>query len=229
VALIAGTFFVIDIAFLAANALKLVDGGWIPLVIGGVVFVMLTTWRRGRALLAARTVAAAGPSDDVGIVLSSIASGSCTRVAGTAVYLHRDGEGIPRALLHNMKHNRVVHRRVIFLTVITDAVPTVAAADRVQVAPLAADFWRVTAHYGFMEDPNVPQLLVQAADLGLPYLPAETTYFMGRETVISSPRPGMARWRERLFGVMLRNARPATMYFGLPPNRVVELGTQVEI
>ena len=143
--------------------------------------------------------------------------------------MHSVPEGVPRSLLHNLKHNRVIHERVLFLTVLTDDIPFVPTDQRVTVTPIVEGFWRVVARYGFMQEPNVPEVMAMAASHGLPFRKEETTYFLGRETVISADKPGMARWRERLFAVMLRNARPATGYFGLPPNRVVELGAQVEI
>jgi KUP system potassium uptake protein len=137
--------------------------------------------------------------------------------------------GVPRTLLHNLKHNRVVHERVIFLTILTEPEPHVPDEQRLAVTELSGGFWRVVARFGFMEAPNVPAILAESATHGLDFRPMETSYFLGRETIISSEKPGMARWRERLFALMTRNASPATAYFGLPPNRVVELGAQVEI
>jgi KUP system potassium uptake protein len=142
--------------------------------------------------------------------------------------------GLPRGFLHNLKNNRVLHRRVVFLTVLTEEVPTVPDEERVTVGSLVPEevgegFWRVVARYGFMEQPAVPAVLRLAEPRGLPFRPSETNYFLGRETIVSSDKPGMAQWRERLFGVMHRNALPATAFFGLPPNRVMELGAQVEI
>ena len=229
VTLVAGGFLLIDLAFLGANLLKIAAGGWIPLVIGVLVFILLDTWQRGRQLLRLNDEALSGSAEGVGPLLTSLREGSVARVRGTAVYMHPVPEGVPRALLHNLKHNRVLHERVIFLTVLTEDVPFVAVDERVQVTFLAEGFWRVIARYGFMQEPNVPAVLAQAVERGLEFREEQTTYFLGRETIISAPKPGMARWRERLFGVMMRNARPATAYFGLPPNRVVELGTQVEI
>jgi KUP system potassium uptake protein len=229
VTVVAGGFLLIDLAFLGANLLKLRDGGWIPLVIGGGVFALLSTWQRGRSLLRVAEEERSGPATGVDPVLASIREGSAARVRGTAVYLHAVPEGIPRTLLHNLKHNRVVHERVVFLTVLTEDIPYVPSAERVTVTGLAPGFWRVVARYGFRDEPFVPDVMAQAGTQGLPFRQDETTYFLGRETIISAAKPGMARWRERLFGLMVRNARPATSYFGLPPNRVVELGAQVEI
>jgi KUP system potassium uptake protein len=229
VTLVAGAFLIIDLAFLGANFLKVLDGGWIPLVIGAGVFVLLSTWRRGRELLHAADEERAATATAVDALLNSISTGSAAHVKGTAVYMHGSPVGVPRALLHNLKHNRVVHERVIFLTILTEEVPTVPEADRLAISELAAGFWRVVARYGFTEEPNVPAVMTMAAERGLEFRPGETSYFLGRETIIASPKPGMAEWRERLFGWMNRNASPATAYFGLPPNRVVELGAQVEI
>jgi len=202
--------------------------GWIPLVIGAVVFLLLDTWYRGRQLLRLNE-ASNSRSAGVEALLASLRDGSAARVRGTAVYMHSVPRGVPRTLLHNLKHNRVLHERVIFLTAVTEDVSFVPLAERVEVTVLAEGFWRVVGHYGFRQEPDVPDILELAAAKGLEFRKDQTTYFLGHETIISAPKPGMARWRERLFGIMVRNARPATAYFRLPPNRVVELGTQVEI
>ena len=226
---VAGLFLVIDLAFLGANVLKIPDGGWIPLVIAAIVLTLLTTWRRGRALLHRAAEAAAGSRPGIDVILGSIARGSVARVPGTAVFMHAVAQAIPRAFLHNLKHNKVVHERVLFVTIVIEDVPIVSDEERITVTPLAPGFWQVTAHYGFVEEPSVPAMLEAAAQRGVPYKASETSYFLGRDTVIPSPKPGMAPWRERLFDVMMRNARPATAHFGLTPNRVVELGAEVEI
>jgi KUP system potassium uptake protein len=228
VSVVAGGFLLIDLSFLGANVLKIPAGGWIPLVIGGVVFLLLDTWYRGRHLLRLNEVQSARRGG-IEAVLASLRDGSAARVRGTAVYMHSVPTGLPRTLLHNLKHNRVLHERVIFLTVTTEDVSFVPLSDRVEITMLAEGFWRVIAHYGFRQEPDVPDILELAAAKGLEFRKDQTTYFLGRETIISAPKPGMARWRERLFGIMVRNARPATSYFRLPPDRVVELGTQVEI
>jgi KUP system potassium uptake protein len=228
VSLVAGGFLLIDLSFLSANILKIPAGGWIPLVIGAVVFLLLDTWYRGRQLLRLNE-ASNSRSAGVEALLASLRDGSAARVRGTAVYMHSVPRGVPRTLLHNLKHNRVLHERVIFLTAVTEDVSFVPLAERVEVTVLAEGFWRVVGHYGFRQEPDVPDILELAAAKGLEFRKDQTTYFLGHETIISAPKPGMARWRERLFGIMVRNARPATAYFRLPPNRVVELGTQVEI
>ncbi len=229
VAAIAGAFLVMDLSFVGANLLKIRDGGWIPLAIGAAVFTLLSTWRRGRMLLDG---VAAGPgqaTDVVDELLVSIRHGSAAHVSGTAVYVHHLADGVPATFLHNLKHNKVVHERVVFMTVVTTDVPVVAAENRVSITSLAEGFWRVVARCGFMDEAQIPSLLALAAAQGLPFRAADTTYFLGRATIVSAPKPGIARWRARLFAVMMRNANPATAHFGLPPNRVVELGAQVEI
>jgi KUP system potassium uptake protein len=235
VAAVAGAFLLIDLAFLAANLLKIRDGGWIPLAIGAVVFTLLSTWRRGRALIqkAIEVPRDAPPGIDANAgletLVASVATGSVARVRGTAVYMQSAADSVPQSFLSNLEHNKVVHERVVFLTVLTEDMPFVATGGRLRLTAFAAGFWRIVAAYGYMEQPAIPALLTAAETEGLSFLPAETTYYLSRVTTISSPRPGMARWRERLFGLILRNARPATQHFGFPPNRVVELGVEVEI
>jgi KUP system potassium uptake protein len=180
-------------------------------------------------LLAKAAAERSMPMAGVTAVLESVQSGSAARVGGTAVFLDPRRDGLPRAFLHNLKHNRVLHSRVIFLSVRTALVPHIAPSAQLKVVPLADGIWRVFGEYGYMDEPDVPALLSLAERHGVAFRPDETTYFLSRDTVLSSPRKGMARWRERLFGVMVRNARSVSSYFRLPPNRVVELGAQVEI
>jgi KUP system potassium uptake protein len=219
-------FLSIDLAFLGANVLKIPHGGWFPLVIGAIVFTLLTTWKKGRQILSARMRELALPRVDF---LASLAARPPHRVKGTAVFMFGDTQGTPPALLHNLKHNKVLHERVVFLSVITHEVPSVPADERATVEALGHDFWQVRLRYGFMEDADIPAALAAVAHDGLSFKPMDTTYFLGRETLIATKRPGMALWREHLFAVMARNARPATTFFRLPPNRVVELGAQVEL
>jgi KUP system potassium uptake protein len=224
--IVAGGFLVIDLAFWGANLLKIPHGGWVPLVIGAAVFTLLTTWKKGRIILAERMQERTLPRE---LFLQSLLQHPPHRVPGTAVFMYGSSAGTPPALLHNLKHNRVLHERVVFLTIRTEEIPAVDAAERAMVTDLGHGLWHVTLRYGFLEDANVPEAL---ADLGHPELPfkrMETTYFLGRETLIATKHPGMALWRERLFSLMSRNARPATAFFRLPPNRVVELGAQVEL
>jgi KUP system potassium uptake protein len=229
VGIVGGGFLVVDLAFLGANLLKVRDGGWIPLVIGVLVFTLLSTWWRGSALVRDAAARSAGDAGSVEAVLQSLRDGGAVRIRGTAVYLHPVDTGIPRTFLHNLKHNKVVHERVLFLTLHTADTPFVASQDRVDVTPLVDGFWRVIVRGGFMQEPDVPQALMLVDQQLLPFRPAETSYFLGRETILPAARPAMTRWRARLFAAMLRNAVPASAHFKLPPNRVVELGAQVEI
>jgi KUP system potassium uptake protein len=213
----------VDAAFLAANASKILHGGWFPLAVGVGAFTLLTTWKTGRACLRKEIENDTLPVD---IFLKSL-SDRVPRVSGTAVYMTTGGEGVPRALLHNLKHNKVIHERVIFLTVKTEDRPTVADPERISVQPLGGRLYRATLRYGFMENPDIPRAL--AASPAINFELMDTSFFLNRETIIPSARPGMARWREHLFAWMSRNAATAMDFFRLPPNRVIELGSQVEI
>ena len=222
-----GLFLVIDLAFWGANLLKIAHGGWFPLVVGVAVFTLLTTWKKGRAILNERIFHRVLPRE---LFLQSIMSRPPVRVPGTAVFMYNDPRGTPPALLHNLKHNKVLHEQVVFLSVLTQEVPYVPPSERVTVEGLAEGFSQVILRYGFMEDANVPRDLAGIKRHGLAFKPMETIYFLGRETLIPSKTVhGMAIWRERLFSVMSRNARPASSFFRLPPNRMVELGAQVEL
>ena len=217
--------FVIDAVFFAANATKIPHGGWVPLVIAAAGFILLTTWKRGRKLLFARLSEDAMPVD---LFLESL-SAKVTRVPGTAVFLSGTTAGVPHALLHNLKHNRVIHERVIFLTVVTHEIPHVGPASRLEVQHLGRRFYRIKVNYGYLDQTDIPGALKDAARFGIEFNDMETSFFLGRETLIPSRRPGMALWRESLFAWMSRSATSALDFFKLPPNRVVELGTQVEI
>jgi KUP system potassium uptake protein len=223
---VAGGFLLVDVAFMGANLLKIPHGGWVPLVIGAVVFTLLATWKKGRQILNERLREGSLPRADF---ITSITARPPHRVPGTAVFMYGDSRGTPPALLHNLKHNKVLHEQVVFLAVITNEVPYVPGERRTTVDALGHGFWHIRLNYGFMEDVDVPAALKAIGHPELPFKPLETTYFLGRETLIPAKRPGMAIWREHLFSVMSRNARPATRYFRLPPNRVVELGAQVEL
>ncbi|MFD1950841.1 potassium transporter Kup [Sphingomonas arantia] len=222
---VTGVFLVIDGAYLASNLTKIPDGGWFPLLVGAVVFTVLTTWATGRRLMRARLDESAMPVD----VFIRSAAGSVGRVPGTAVFLSASPHGIPSALLHNMKHNRVLHERVVILTVTIEGVPLVEAGACPEVVDMGHGFSRVILHYGFMQDIDIPAALTAITIGGGAFRPMETSYFLGRQTLISAARPGMARWREQFFAWMLRNAETAMEFFKLPHNRVVELGSQVEI
>ena len=222
---IGGTLIIIDLAYFAANMTKITHGGWFPLAIGAAIVVFLTTWKKGRELLFARRSEEAMPVD---AFLTSL-NPNVTRVPGTSVFLSGTTEGVPHALLHNLKHNRVVHERVVFLTVITEEVPHVYEADRLELQHLGRRFYRFILRYGYMDETDLPAALKAATKFNFEFNDMETSFFLGRETVMPSRRPGMALWREHLFAWMMRSATSAMHFFKLPPNRVVEMGTQVEI
>ena len=224
--LVTGVFLSIDLAFLGANLLKVAHGGWLPLVIGTVLFTMMTTWKTGRRLVAERLTARALPLEQ--FVAATVAH-EPIRVPGTAVFMTAQPRGTPPALVHNLRHNKVLHQRVIILSVQTTHTPHVPPDERLSVAPLGCDLFNVVLRYGFMDEPNVPEALALAREQGLAIDFADVTYFLGRETVIVTKNPGMAMWREKLFVLMARNAIRATAFFKLPPDSVVELGVQVEI
>jgi KUP system potassium uptake protein len=219
-------FLTIDLAFFGANALKIVQGGWVTLAIALLLFTMMTTWRTGRRLGAERLTARAMSLDDF---IATVAAVKPARVRGTAVFMTAQPSGTPPALAHNMRYNKVLHEHVVVLTVTTAQRPHVPVEERVTVEPLGHDLFDVRVQYGFMEDPNVPEALLQARAQGLALDLEDLTYFLGRETIIVTRRKGMAIWRERLFVLMARNAVRATAFFRLPPERVVELGVQVEM
>ena len=220
-------FFIADVGFLIANGAKILDGGWFPVVLGIVLFTMLRTWRRGRELLHAEV-------RKEGIGLDSFLPGLMlappARVPGTAIFMTADPGVVPHALMHNLKHNKVLHERNVFLTVETLSIPYAARGERLKIEEIAEDFHRVLIRFGFMETPDVPLALMRSCDQdGIHFDPMDTTYFASRETVVASRRRGMPIWRDRLFAFMHRNAAPATGFFRIPGNRLVELGAQVEI
>ena len=218
-------FGIIDVAYFAANLTKVPDGGWFPLLIGFIAFTLLTTWARGRQLMIDRMRESAMPVQ----VFVKSAANSATRVAGTAVFMTSSAEGVPHALLHNLKHNKVLHERVILLTVKIEDVPYVVTGSRTQLDDLGQGFFRLVIRFGFMEEPDVPGALKDVENCGQGFRMMDTSFFLARQTLIASSRPGMALWREKLFAWMLRNAESAMEFFKLPTNRVVELGSQVEI
>ena len=219
-------FLVADLAFFGANIVKVPHGGWLPLVVAAGVFALMTTWVAGRRILRARLIEGMLP---ITSFVQDVERHPPLRVAGTAVFLSGTAGRTPPSLLHNIKHNMVLHEQVVFLTVVTREQPFVTAAERAETADLGQGFFEVTLRFGYMETPDVPAALGRIDVPGLAFPPAATSYFLGKETVIATARPGMASWREHLFATMSRNAQPATTYFCLPPNRVVELGAQVEI
>lgn len=220
-------FLVVDLSFFGANIVKVAAGGWFPILIAAIVFTLMSTWRRGRQILAQRLRQGVLPFDQF---LESIRQDPPVRVPGTAIFMMGNPDGTPPTLLHNLKHNKVLHEQVALLTVVTEEVPHVHRGERVEVTPLGDGFYRVIAHYGFMQNPNVLRVLERAKRKGLEMKLMDTTFFLGRERLIATKRrKGMAVWRERLFAFMSRNAQPATAFFRIPPNRVVELGAQVEL
>jgi KUP system potassium uptake protein len=218
-------FFTIDLLYFSANLLKVPDGGWFPLVVGVFAFTLLTTWAKGRQLMIARMNEAALPME----VFIKSAAASAARVPGTAVFMTTSMTGVPHALLHNLKHNKVLHERIMLLTVRIEDVPFVVGGKRVDTKDYGAGFFRIVLRYGFMEEINVPMALANIKGAGPQCKMMDTSFFLARQTLLVSARPGMAVWRERLFAWMLRNAESAMEFFKLPTNRVIELGSQVEI
>jgi KUP system potassium uptake protein len=219
-------FITVDLGFFAANAIKVVEGGWIPLSIGAGVFVIMTTWWRGRLELSKIMDAGTVPDD---LFLMDLAANPLPRVPGTAVFMASSGDGIPNVLLHHVKHNKVLHKQVVLLSVHTENVPFVPSQKSIDVREMGEGFFRVSARSGFMQTPDVPKFLSRCASRGIDWREADTTYYMGRQTLLTSGKIRMARWRKILFSFLSRNARPPTAFFQLPPNRVVELGLQIEM
>ena len=225
--LLTAVFLTIDIGFLGANMVKVQHGGWVPLLLGVVLFTLMTTWKRGRDILRERMVDIALPLDDF---LADIGRRSPVRVPGTAVFMTSEAAGVPVVLLHHLKHNKVLHETVILLSIVTDDIPEVPRMERVKIEAIGQGFFRAIGHYGFMETADVKEVLQRCRDSGIAARPLDTSYYLGREQLI--PRRGpwkkgglsMSIFRKKLFAVMSRNARSATEYFQLPPNRVVELG-----
>ena len=221
-----GFFFAVDIVFLAANAVKILEGGWFPLVIGAGMFTLMVTWKRGRRLMADRM---RDESIELEPFLESIFLSPPVRVSGTAVFLSAESGATPFALLHNLKHNKVLHEQNLFVTVQHHEVPWIGFGRRCEVESLGRDCWRVTLHFGFKNEPDVPDALKLLASRGVQLDDMETSYFLSRDTVIPTFGGGMAMWREKLFASMHRNAAAAADFLHLPTNRIVELGTKVEI
>ncbi|HKI01343.1 MAG TPA: potassium transporter Kup [Thermoanaerobaculia bacterium] len=229
-ALAAGTltasFLVLDVAYFSANIVKIPHGGWFPLLAAGIIYLLMATWKQGRKILADRLREEALPLEDF---VRNIRPDSPPRVPGTAVFLTTNPAGTPTTLLHNLKHNKVLHETVVLMTVITEEVPWVSVEDRVEVESLDKGVYRLTARYGFTQDPRAQDVLDCAREDGLFLDMMKTTFFLGRETLIPSNRGGMFLWRKKLFAVMSRNAQRFTDFFRIPPNRVVELGMQVSL
>jgi KUP system potassium uptake protein len=218
-------FFAVDLGYFSSNLTKIPAGGWFPLLVGAIAFTLLTTWAKGRQLMISRMNEASLPME----IFIKSAAPSAARVPGTAVFMTSSASGVPHALLHNLKHNKVLHERVILMTVRIEDVPYVREDKRLETKDYGSGFYRVILRYGFMEEIDVPSALAQLKDIGQQCRMMDTSFFLARQTLLASSRPGMAIWREKLFAWMLRNAESAMEFFKLPTNRVVELGSQVEI
>jgi KUP system potassium uptake protein len=219
-------FLIMDVMLFSASTLKLFHGGWFPLLLGAVLFTVMMTWKRGRELVFENLQKHAIPLDDF---LQSLFVAPPERVDGTAIFLRGESDGVPHALLHNLSHNKVLHERVVFLTVHIMEEPYVAQKEQAKVTALGHNCYQVNVSYGFKDEPNIPAVLDQCSELGLTFEMMETSFFIARQTIISTPGAGMQPWREHLYVAMSRNARGAADYYQVPPNRVIELGTQVEI
>jgi KUP system potassium uptake protein len=240
-AVLTGFFLAIDVLFFLSNTFKIIDGGWIPIAIAIGIYILMSTWKRGRMMLTNILQAGSLPLD---LFLEDIGRKKLHRVPGTAVFMTSTSDGVPVVLLHHLKHNKVLHEQVILMSIKTAEQPELGDDEqRIVVTKLEQGFWRVEAHYGFMETPNVPSILAEAKRFNLRAKQMDTTFYLGRERIVlagaASQKPGirrqpaegalrMARWRKKIFMVMTRNAKSATEFFGIPPNRVVELGAQVE-
>lgn len=221
-----GFFLTLDTVLFSATILKIFQGGWLPLIIGGTVFFIMTTWNRGRQILQRHL-----RSEDLSLqpFLDSLMAHPPTRVSGTAIFLTSHPEGVPHALLHNLTHNQVLHERVVFLTVEYLETPSASEEEHISIAPLTGNCYQITVRYGFKDQSNLPRALDQCKHYDIEFEPLETSYFLSREIVVPSLPGGMALWREKIFAAMARNASNASEYFKLPANRVLELGTRVEI
>ena len=219
-------FLLIDLTFLGANLLKVLQGGWVPLLIGAMIMVVMITWRKGSRILAGKTRRLETPIDSL---IEALEAKQPTKVAGTAVFLTADPESAPTALLHSLKHYKVLHEHNVVLTMITESTPRVATEDRVSIEPLGRLFTRLIVRFGFMETPNIPKALAIARKFGLSFDIMSTSFFLSRRAVRPDPRSGMPRWQDRLFIILARNADDASSYFQLPTDRVVEIGTQVTV
>ena len=218
--------WLLDLTFFASSALKIPEGGYVPLVLGIFAFVLMATWHRGRELLFARFRQDSLPLKSY---IARLPQSRTIRVPGIAVFMTGQADFLPGALLHNLKHNKVLHENVLFVTVINEDIPQVSAERRREVSELAPHIHRVILRYGFQESPHIPRALESLRDLGIPFEPMQVSYFLGRETVVRAAVPKMRRWRQWLFTLMSRNAMPATEFFRIPSDRVVELGVRVAI
>jgi len=225
VLLICGTFMIIELSFVIPNMLKIKQGGWVPLAIGGAVMLTMLTWKRGRAVLAGKFAEMSLPLDTL---ISSLERGGAMRAQGTAVYLSLAGNSAPPALLHNLKHNQVLHQVTIILTIQAERTPRIPEEERLEVVSLGSGVWRVVARYGFMEQPNVPEILAACGAHGLACRADKVSFFLGRETIIPTPK-NLPLWQAKYFALLSRSSQSAMEFFNLPPNRVIELGAQIEV
>jgi KUP system potassium uptake protein len=217
---------IIDYSFFTANVVKIADGGWFPLAVGLGMFTIMTTWWRGRSLLSQAMAGGTLPDE---AFLASLEEEHLPRVSGTAVFMSSGTDGMPNVLIHHVKHNKVLHKQVVLLSVITDNTPFAVGNSSLTVRELGQGFFRVISHVGFMQQPDVPRILKRCEKHHLMANPADTTYYLGRQTLLTSGKSGIAKWRKLVFSFLARNARPPTAFFNLPPNRVVELGLQIEL
>jgi KUP system potassium uptake protein len=224
--LLVGLFLLVDLAFFGANIVKISHGAWFPLFIGAIIYILMRTWKSGRELLAERFRAKNVP---VNKFIENIMNDPPFRATGTSVFMSGNLKAVPPALLHNLKHNKVLHEQVVFLTVLTEDIPRVSNHERVEVTELGNGFFAVTAHYGFMENPNVPKVLAMTKDNGLDFDMSNASFFLGRERCLAKKKPGMPVWRAKIFAFMSRNSLDATAYYKIPPNRVLEVGAQIEL
>ena len=227
VALAATAFFIlIDLAFFSASAMKVMHGGWFPLLMGVILLIVMLTWKRGRELVFDNSRKHSIPLDEF---LSSLFTSAPLRVSGTAVFMRSESDGVPHALLHNLMHNKVLHERVVFLTVNIEEEPFVPPSSQIEIEALGHNCFQINIRYGFKDEPDIPLALAACAELGHQFDMMETSFFIARHTVISTPGSGMSPWREHLYVSMSRNARGAADFYQIPTNRVIELGTQIEI
>ncbi|HVS00072.1 MAG TPA: potassium transporter Kup [Thermoanaerobaculia bacterium] len=219
-------FLAIDLAFFGANIVKVAEGGWFPLAVGLLIYTLMSTWKKGRSILSEKLASTALPFETF---IATLKPESLPRAKGTAVFMSREAGVTPPALLHNLKHNQVLHERVILLTVMTEEIPQVPREERLQVETLGKGFYSAIARYGFLESPEMPELMELCRGQGLDLKIMSTTFFLSRETLIPSRKPSLMKWREVLFALMLRNAQRPNEFFRIPANRVVELGMQVQL
>jgi KUP system potassium uptake protein len=225
VALLGALFLVVDLSFLGANLVKIAKGGWFPILVAAVVYTLMTTWKRGRSAV---TSILHENSLPIGLFLEDMARRQPPRVQGTAVFMSSDPSGVPVVLLHHLKHNKVLHERVVITSIMGEEIPQVSPESRVELKEWGQGIYQVSGRYGFMESPDIPGLLGSLQPTGLSVKPLETSFYLGRETLLPTGNSRLAYWRKKLFIVMARNAQSATAFFNLPPNRVVELGAQIQ-